>query len=90
MRRWTGKGCSNSDYAPTALQAQDGKQVVCLGKKDNKVSMKHMTCSWTERYKATDGFLPKPQNQISLHNGGLKQNAGWDVSDASTQYKALY
>ncbi len=90
MRRWTGKGCSNSDYAPTALQAQDGKQVVCLGKKDNKVSLKHMTCSWTERYKATDGFLPKPQNQISLHNGGLKQNAGWDVSDASTQYKALY
>jgi hypothetical protein len=90
MRRWTGKGCSNSDYAPTALQAQDGKQVVCLGKKDNKVSMKHMTCSWTERYKATDGFLPKPQNQISLHNGGLKQNAGWDVSDASALYKALY
>ena len=90
MRRWTGKGCSNSDYAPTALQAQDGKQVVCLGQKGNRVSMKHMTCSWTERYKATDGFLPKPQNQISLHNGGLKQNAGWDVSDASALYKALY
>ena len=90
MRRWTGKGCSNSDYAPTALQAQDGKQVVCLGKKGNRVSMKHMTCSWTERYKATDGFLPKPQSQISLHNGGLKQNAGWDVSDASALYKALY
>ena len=90
MRRWTGKGCANSDYAPKALQAQDGKQIVCLGQKDSKRSLKHMTCSWTERYKATDGFLPKPQNQISLHNGGLKQNAGWDVSDATTQYKALY
>ena len=90
MRRWTGKGCSNSEYAPNALQAQDGKQVVCLGQKGAKRSLKHMTCSWTERYKATDGFLPKPQNQISLHNGGLEQNPGWQVSDASTQYKALY
>ena len=90
MRRWTGKDCSNSDYAPNALQAQDGKMVVCLGQKDTKIAMKHMTCSWTERYKATNGFLPKPQNQITIHNGGLQQNAGWDVSDPSTQYKAIY
>ena len=90
MRRWTGKGCSNSTYAPDALQAQKGKQVVCLGQKANKRSLEHMTCSWTERYKATDGFLPKPQNQISLHNGGLEQNPGWDVADPKTQYKALY
>ena len=90
MRRWTGKGCSNSTYAPDALQAQKGKQVVCLGQKANKRSLEHMTCSWTERYKATDGFLPKPQNQISLHNGGLEQNPGWDVADPKTHYKALY
>ena len=90
MRRWTGKGCSNSEYAPKALQAQDGKQIVCLGQKGSKVAMHHMTCSWTERYKATDGFLPKPQNQISLHNGGLVQNAGWDTADPKTQYKAIY
>jgi hypothetical protein len=90
MRRWTGKGCSNSTYAPDALQAQKGKQVVCLGQKANKRTLEHMTCSWTERYKATDGFLPKPQNQISLHNGGLEQNPGWDVADPKTQYKALY
>ena len=90
LRRWTGKGCSNGTYAPDALQAQEGKQIVCLGQKDKKIPMKHMTCSWTERYKATDGFLPKPQNQISLHNGGLVQNPGWDTADPKTQYKALY
>ena len=90
MRRWTGKGCSNSEYAPNALQAQSGKQIVCYGQKDHRVPMAHMTCSWTERYKATDGFLPKPQNQISLHNGGLEQNAGWDTADPKTQYKSLY
>jgi hypothetical protein len=90
LRRWTGKGCSNGTYAPDALQAQKGKQIVCYGQKDNKRPMEHMTCSWTERYKATDGFLPKPQNQISLHNGGLEQNPGWDTADPKTQYKALY
>ena len=90
LRRWTGKGCSNGTYAPDALQAQKGKQIVCYGQKDNKIPMAHMTCSWTERYKATDGFLPKPQNQISLHNGGLEQNPGWDTADPTTQYKALY
>ena len=90
VRRWTGKGCSVSDYAPKALEAQEGKQIVCLGQKGSKIPMHHMTCSWTERYKATDGFLPKPQNQISLHNGGLEQNPGWDVADSKTQYKALY
>ena len=90
LRRWTGKGCSNGTYAPDALQKQEGKQIVCLGQKDKKIPMHHMTCSWTERYKATDGFLPKPQNQISLHSGGLTQNAGWETSDPKTQYKALY
>ena len=90
MRRWTGKDCSVSQYAVTALNAQDGKQIVCLGQKGNKIPMHHMTCSWGERYKATNGFLPKPQNQISLHNGGLEQNPGWDTADPKTQYKALY
>ena len=90
LRRWTGKGCSNGTYAPDALEKQEGKQIVCLGQKDKKIPMHHMTCSWTERYKATDGFLPKPQNQISLHSGGLSQNAGWETSDVKTQYKALY
>ena len=90
MRRWTGKDCSVSQYAVTALNAQDGKQIVCLGQKGSKIPMHHMTCTWGERYKATNGFLPKPQNQISLHNGGLEQNPGWDTADSKTQYKALY
>lgn len=90
MRRWTGKDCSVSQYAVTALNAQNGKQIVCLGQKGSKIPMHHMTCSWGERYKATNGFLPKPQNQISLHNGGLEQNPGWDTADPKTQYKALY
>ena len=90
MRRWTGKDCSISEYAPKALQKQQGKQIVCLGQTGNKRSLEHMTCSWTERYKATNGFLPKPQNQISLHTGGLTQNPGWDTADPKTQYKALY
>jgi len=90
MRRWSGKDCKNSDYAPKALEAQSGKMVVCLGDKANKRALKHMTCSWTERYKATNGFLSKPQAQITLMNGKLEQNPGWDASDPKTQYVTLY
>ena len=90
MRRWTGKDCKNSNYAPDALQAQSGKQIVCNGDKANKRAMQHMTCSWTERYKATNGFLSKPQTQITLMDGNLEQNPGWDAADPNTQYKALY
>jgi hypothetical protein len=52
--------------------------------------MEHMTSSWTQRYIATNGFLAKPQEQISLMNGKLVQNPGWDATDATTQYKVLY
>ena len=90
MRRWTGNKPTESSYAPKALQAQAGKQIVCLGQKANKRTMQHMTCSWTERYIATNGFLAKPQAQITLMNGKMEQNPGWDASDAKTQYKSLY
>ncbi|MDE5572114.1 MAG: RagB/SusD family nutrient uptake outer membrane protein, partial [Prevotella sp.] len=89
MRRWTGKGTKDG-YATKALEAQRGKQMVCLGDKANKRTMEHMTCSWKERYEATDGFLAKPQAQITLMNGNLEQNPGWDAADAKTQYKTLY
>ena len=89
MRRWTGKGAKGG-YASKALQAQEGKMIICLGDKSNKRPLHHMTSSWTARYEATDGFLAKPQNQISLMNGALEQNPGWDASDATTQYKVLY
>ena len=90
MRRWTGNNPTESSYAPKALQAQAGKQIVCLGQKGNKRSMQHMTCSWAERYIATNGFLAKPQAQITLMNGKMEQNPGWDPADPKTQYKTLY
>jgi len=90
MRRWSGKEGGTSCYAAKALEAQAGKQIVVKGNTANKVSMKHMTCSWAERYAATDGFLPKPQTQITLMEGKLKQNKGWDASDPKTQYVDLY
>lgn len=89
MRRWTGKDMV-TDYAPKALQAQAGKLIVCKGKPANKIPMAHMTSSWTERYKATNGFLAKPQSQITNMNGDLEQNPGWDASDPTTQYVTLY
>ena len=90
MRRWSGKDGGESCYAAKALQAQAGKQVVVKGNTANKVSMKHMTCSWAKRYADTDGFLSKPQSQITLMEGKLKQNKGWDAANAETQYVDLY
>ena len=90
MRRWSGKDGGEGCYAAKALQAQAGKQVVVKGQVANKVSMKHMTCSWAKRYADTDGFLSKPQSQITLMEGNLKQNKGWDASNPETQYVDLY
>jgi hypothetical protein len=90
MRRWSGKDGGTSCYAAKALEAQAGKQVVVKGQVANKVSMKHMTCSWAKRYADTDGFLSKPQSQITLMEGKLKQNKGWDASNPETQYVDLY
>jgi hypothetical protein len=91
MRRWSGvDNHSENSYAAKSLQAQAGKQVVVKGNVANKVSMKHMTCSWAKRYADTQGFLAKPQSQITLMNGGLQQNPGWDASNPETQYVDLY
>ena len=91
MRRWSGvDNHSENSYAAKALQAQSGKQVVVKGNTSSKVSMKHMTCSWAKRYADTKGFLAKPQNQITLMNGNLKQNPGWDAANPETQYVDLY
>ena len=93
MRRWSGcDGHSENSYAAKALQAQNGKMIVCYGKSANKVPMAHMTCSWAKRYAATKGFLPKPQTQITLMGGEpyLMQNDGWNIDDPDTKYKVLY
>ena len=93
MRRWSGaEGHSESCYAAKALQAQKGKQIVCLGQKANKRSLEHMTCSWSKRYADTKGFLPKPESQITLMAGKMTQNAGWDINTPAAEYtyKVIY
>ena len=92
MRRWSGIDSGESSYAAKALEAQRGKMIVCYGQKGAKIPMAHMTCSWAKRYADTNGFLPKPQAQITLMNGKMKQNPGWDenASAAEYTYKVLY
>jgi hypothetical protein len=92
MRRWSGIDAGESSYAAKALQAQAGKQIVCLGQTGAKRSLAHMTCSWAKRYNDTNGFLAKPQAQIALMNGKLIQNKGWDneTPASETEYKVLY
>lgn len=90
MRRWSGKDSGESSYAAQALEAQAGKKVVVKGNTSDRIPMKHMTCSWKKRYADTNGFLAKPQNQINLMNGNLKQNPGWEASNSETQYVDLY
>lgn len=96
MRRWSGIDSGESSYAAKALQKQNGQQITCLGKKKSK-TMEHMTCSWAKRYADTNGFLPKPQSQIILMKGALKQNPGWGGDDDPKNtpaneytYKVLY
>ena len=90
LRRWSGIDGGESCMAAKALQAQRGKQIVCLGQKANKRTLEHMTCSWSKRYADTNGFLAKPQAQITLMNGKMEQNPGWDAANAETQYTVLY
>ena len=92
MRRWSGIDSGESSYAAKALQAQNGKMIVCYGQKGAKVPMGHMTCSWAKRYAETNGFLPKPQAQITLMNGKMQQNPGWDEKASASEYtyKVLY
>ena len=90
MRRWSGKDSGENSYAAKALEAQAGKKVVVKGNTSEKVTMRHMTCSWKKRYADTNGFLAKPQNQINLMNGNLEQNPGWDAANSETQYVDLY
>ncbi|MBO4811991.1 MAG: RagB/SusD family nutrient uptake outer membrane protein [Prevotella sp.] len=92
LRRWSGINADESSMAAKALQAQKGKQITCYGKHNAKVSLEHMTCSWSKRYKDTNGFLPKPQAQITLMNGKMKQNPGWDENTPAEEwtYKVIY
>ncbi|MBO4849534.1 MAG: RagB/SusD family nutrient uptake outer membrane protein [Prevotella sp.] len=93
MRRWSGKDSGTNSYAAQALQKQKGKQVVCYGQKSAKRSLEHMTSAgWAKRYADTNGFLPKPQAQMTLMNNRMKQNPGWDENTPAEEwtYKVLY
>ena len=92
MRRWSGINSGQDSYAAKALQAQQGKQIVCYGQKANKRSLQHMTCSWAKRYADTNGFLPKPQAQMTLMNNKMVQNPGWDEGTPAAEwtYVVLY
>ena len=62
-------------------------------KQKKSQTMKHMTeVGWAKRYADTKGFLPKPQSQINLMKGALKQNPGWDENTPADEYtyKVLY
>ena len=92
MRRWSGIDSGESSYAAKALEAQKGKMIVCYGQKGAKIPMAHMTCSWAKRYADTNGFLPKPQAQITLMVDKMQQNPGWDEKASASEYtyKVLY
>ena len=93
MRRWSGKDSGTNSYAAQALQKQSGKQIVCYGQKSAKRSMTHMTSAgWAKRYADTNGFLPKPQAQMTLMNNRMKQNPGWDAGTPAEEwtYVVLY
>lgn len=92
LRRWSGINSGESSMAAKALQAQRGKMITCYGKHNAKVPLEHMTCSWSKRYADTNGFLPKPQNQINLMNGKMTQNPGWDENTPASEwtYKVIY
>ena len=93
LRRWSGIDSGTNSMAAQALQAQRGKQIVCYGQKSAKVSLEHMTSAgWAKRYADTNGFLPKPERQITLMSGKLQQNPGWDTNTPAEEwtYKVIY
>lgn len=86
LRRWSGINADKNSLICKALDAQAGKPIWVNGK--SGYTLKHMTSSWSQRYIETKGFYPKPSTQVSLSNGALKQNEGWNTPDS--QYKTIY
>lgn len=75
MRRW--------HIAAAALDKQINQPTYYCGQKSRNVVQ---DVKYSERYNATAGFFKIPETEISLSNGQLKQNPGWD--DASANYNA--
>ena len=92
LRRWSGKNGGSSCLAATKIQgAKEGQSVNYTG---TWATMHHASSSWSERYAATDGFLPIPPSEIEKVNDEslLKQNAGWgsSVSGANMSGTPVY
>ena len=73
IRRW--------HIAEAALAAQAGQPTYFKGMPDQNTTS-HNGGGYAARYKATGGFFPIPQTQISLSAGLYKQNPGWGTADA--------
>ena len=73
IRRW--------HIAAAALEKQTNQPVYYSGADDKNTAHNG---GYTARYNATAGFQKIPENQISLSNGTLSQNAGF--TDASSDY----
>lgn len=85
LRRWSGINATASSEICQALDAQAGQDINVCG---NWTKMKHMNSSWSQRYIATKGFLPKPATQVTLSDGAMTQNEGWSGTDAA--YTSIY
>lgn len=90
LRRWSGTGAGEGSIVCKALDAQAGQTIWNKGVQSTE-PLKHITCSWTERYTKTNGFIFKPYQQVILSQGTVNQNPGWDVSaDPNAKYKVAY
>lgn len=72
IRRW--------HIAAAALDKQEGVKIWISGKEttNSRPNYKYST-----RYNATAGFQKIPEEIISLSEGRLKQNPGWEGADAT-------
>lgn len=90
LRRWSGKDAGENCEAAQALQkAKQGQRVNYTG---TWKTMSHASSSWAKRYAETNGFLPIPPTEIRKVNDEsiLKQNAGWNTTDANMSGTPVY
>ena len=67
IRRW--------HIAPECLAKQLGQPIYNCG---TQTVMKDQGDGYVNRYNATNGYMRIPGMEVTLSNGSLKQNPGWD------------
>lgn len=67
IRRW--------HIAPECLAKQLGQKIYNCG---SETVMKDQGDGYVNRYNATNGYMRIPGMEVTLSNGSLKQNPGWD------------